>query len=100
MYPTIDVEAIAQIGAAVKEYGNVAAAADAIAARIRPSIKSLRTQLDYLDREVNDLQAATAACCSVVPAVESVCDKPNVRRENPREGWDGGHEKAFGTFAE
>lgn len=88
-YPTLDVAAIAQIGAAVKEYGNVAAAADAIAARIRPSIKSLRTQLDYLDREVDDLQAAAVGGSSATSALESVCDTADVRRAELRRGEDG-----------
>ncbi|MCV7256942.1 hypothetical protein H7J86_32685 [Mycobacterium hackensackense] len=89
MYPTIDVAAIAQMGAAVKEYGNITAAAEAVAARIRPSIKSLRTQLDYLDREVDDLQGAATACTSAVPAMESGDDTPNPHGETLREGQDG-----------
>jgi hypothetical protein len=87
MYPTIDVAAIAQIGAAVKEYGDLTAAVEAIAARIRPSIRSLRTQLDYLDREVDDLQAAAVDGGTPVP-MESACGTANLRHESLHEGQD------------
>ena len=71
MHPTTAVASIAHIGAAIKEYGNVSAAAQAIGARVRPSISSLRRQLDYLEREVNDLQAVASAGTSAVVAAES-----------------------------
>jgi hypothetical protein len=49
-YVTIDTAMLAHVGAAIQEYGSVTAAAEAISARIRPSITSLRTQLGNLER--------------------------------------------------
>jgi hypothetical protein len=56
MFVTVDTSVLAQIGAAIKEYGSIADATEAIGARIRPSISALRTQLNYLEREVDYLQ--------------------------------------------
>lgn len=59
-FVTTNPAALARIGAAVKQYGDIAAAGEAVGARIRPAISSVQSQLDYLRREVDSLQAVIA----------------------------------------
>lgn len=59
-FVTTSPAALARIGAAVKEYGDIVAAGEAIGARIRPAISSVQSQLDYLLREVDSLQSVIA----------------------------------------
>lgn len=57
---TVDTAVLARVGAAIQRYGSITAAGEAIHGRIGPAISSLHTQLEHLQREVGELQAAIA----------------------------------------
>lgn len=58
--PGVDIDHFVRLGAAAREYGGVVHAVEAITGRFANPIAAVRNQLDYLERELNQLRDAGA----------------------------------------
>ncbi|SHU27326.1 Uncharacterised protein [Mycobacteroides abscessus subsp. abscessus] len=64
-FRAVDPAALAQLGSVIKEYGGIANAVEAISDRFRPSIAAMRSQLQYLEKELDQLTEAGAVSTEV-----------------------------------